>query len=803
MALTTESARPAQQYPEPDDREKSLVKDYKKRIEAARKLAEERFKQYETNRQYVRGQIHDDGAKGLVRTNLILSTLATLLPQTYAKDPDISVAPAESVDPQQYGLIRQFGKTSEIVLQRKFVKEGKLKRRMKAMVRAAMTCEVGWVKLTYQKDIREDPQIRARIEDTQEQIQRLKARLQAVEDADPGKEDLELARLQAELQGLQAKVEVSRETGFVIDKLLSESILILDPTVRDFDDYDQAAAIAQELWFDEDTYESRFGRKPGEKATKFRTQVPGQDANAQQQPQSDEGVCFYRVFEIWDKRTTTVYTWCEGEEGWCRRPFNPQRRPRRWYPFYALGFNIVDGQFYPVSDVQLLIELQDEYNTTRTNYADHRRHSLPIRVVRKGGNLTPEDIEKIQNAKSMEVVVVDGAPGSPLQDELATLQHPPIDPAVYDTTPIRADIEEVSGAGDAVRGSVLKAKTATEAEIMREGMMSRTAERQDTIEDVITVMAEDALQIALQEIDAAELVEIAGPQATWPDLTKEQILDQVNLQVRAGSTGKPNKMRERETWIELVPVVEASMAKIAEFEAVGRMDLAEAQRELVRETFRRFDERIDVDAFLGPSGQGNAQGQMAQAMTQAQQQMAMLAEQNQALTAQVQDLTVQLQEAQQQVQQAATVAKARDDGLELKKAMAGEERQHAIALQDRQFANQASLAEQQFAREQSAKQAEREHQARLAEIEAAKQVSLKRLEVQGVATPEEETREGRTATLVAQALQQIGQTMAQALSQVAQSNDRLAEVMAADRVPVYGPNGRIERSTIKPNGGKP
>jgi hypothetical protein len=45
-----------------------------------------------------------------------------------------------------------------------------------------------------------------------------------------------------------------------------------------------------------------------------------------------------------------------------------------------------------MSDVQLLIAPQDEYNTTRTNFAERRRQHLPVRVVRMDGNLLPQDV---------------------------------------------------------------------------------------------------------------------------------------------------------------------------------------------------------------------------------------------------------------------------------------------------------------------------------------------------------------------------------------------------------------------------
>ena len=279
MPLTQDSAGDDQKRPAPSEEEKALVGDFKKRIEAAEKLHEERFKQYERNRQYVLGMVHDDGAPGLVRTNMIFSTIATLLPQTYAKDPDISCSPSEAVDPKQYRLYKQFGKTLEAVLSRKFVKDPKLKKRAKASVRSAMTCEVGWVKVTYQKDIQRDPAIQARIEDAQENLKRIAGLAERLDDEGEvgGNQELTKARLEAELRTLQQRVEVVVEKGIVIDKLLSEAVLILDPSIRDFDEYPRAQAMAQVLWYDEDRYIGTFGYKPSQKATVFRAATAGKN----------------------------------------------------------------------------------------------------------------------------------------------------------------------------------------------------------------------------------------------------------------------------------------------------------------------------------------------------------------------------------------------------------------------------------------------------------------------------------------------------------------------------------------------
>lgn len=632
---------------EPDDREAALVKEFSGRIKWAQKANEKRFEQYDLNRKYIAGEHKKDDSSGLTRTNLIFSTIATLLPQTYAKNPEIAVTPSQAVDHRQYKLYKQFARTLELVINRMFVRDARLKQRAKACARAAMTCEVGWAKVTFQDTIGEDPIIHARIADIQDNLQHIRALREKVGDPQTTT-DADEAKLQAQLDSLEENLEVVVARGIVVDKLLSENVLVLDASVRDFDAYTEASAIAEKIWMDAATYERTFGYKAPEGAKTYVGIGNDKAPTARDAASASEGqTCFYCVYEIWDRSSQTVYTWCEGAKGWCRAPFKPRRLGERWYPYFGLGFNLVDGCFYPLSDVQLLIELQEEYNITRTNFAEHRKQSLPVWVVRSGGELTPDDVDKIRNRKLGEIVVVHGKAGGRIADDMGTLENTHIDPAVYDVAPIRSDIELVSGAGDAARGSVMRAKTATEAEIMQDGLMSRTSERQDTIEDWIGSMAQYSAECLLQELSVPEVQTIAGQGAVWPTLNLEQVFNLVQIEIRAGSTGKPNKTRERDQWVQLAPILSDTMVQIADFRAKGAVDIADGLIEIVREMMRRFDERLDLDSFIPPKsmeegGQDPTQQMLAQ--------IPALQQQNEELTATTQQLQQQLEQATQQLQ---------------------------------------------------------------------------------------------------------------------------------------------------------
>ncbi len=613
------TANPPGERPEPTEERAALVKRWGQRIDQALKDNDKLFKAFEARRKRVRGVTTTEGAESVSnseRTNLVYATIASILPQVYAKNPDISVTPTEGVPGDRYANIKQFCKTLESVLHAQLVKGANLKDSAKDATRSAMTTSLGWVKLLYQRDIETDPVIQNRMNDAQENLKRVQASLANIEDpAQIGELTANKAQLEQELKGLAGQLEKVIAQGLVIDNILSEHLLILDPTVRSFKGYRQAGAMAQIIYFTKEKFEAAFGYVP-KTATVYTT--------AGGQPREGTGeVKLYQVFEIWDKDTNTVYTLCKGEKDFCREPYQPQKLGAHWYPFFPLAFNLVDGQFYPMSDVELIEKLSDEYNETAQQLKDARDESIPGTVVREGGNLSPDDIEKIKRRKPRETVVISGPGGKPLSDDIQEIGGVTTNPLLYDRAPIRQDIDTMSGATDALRGSVSRAKTATEAEYMQAGLAGRTGERQDATADWISSMAQYAAEILLQELTPQQVLMIAGEGAQWPQMTKEEALSMVRIEVRAGTMGKPDKSKEQEQWTKVLPVLQEGMKNVADLRAKGMNDMADAVIELLRETLRRFDERIDLDKFIPPA-ENNAPnpGQLMAENAQLKQQLA-------------------------------------------------------------------------------------------------------------------------------------------------------------------------------------
>ena len=76
----------------------------------------------------------------------------------------------------------------------------------------------------------------------------------------------------------------------------------------------------------------------------------------------------------------------------------------------------------------------------------------------------------------------------------------------------------------------------------------------------------------------------------------------MELDIEAGSTGKPNQEAVRQAWSVLLPLITSIMAQIQQAQIQGNLAFAEALTNVLRETMRRLDERINIDQFI-PTGE--------------------------------------------------------------------------------------------------------------------------------------------------------------------------------------------------------
>ncbi len=607
-----------------------LVKTWHDRIQAAEKRWDRFHKRVKHNRALVRGI--DDSAEPATaaynkqRANLIQSTISVVLSKVYAKNPEMSGEPTNKAKP-----LRLFADTVSTVTQT-MLEDAQLKQKAKRAVKAAMTCSFGVVKVQWQRDMREDPTIRGRIEDTQDNLLRIEALLAELEDPQQrADEQAKQRELQQALAGLQAQREVVAAEGLTIDMVRTERLLP-DPAVEDVWDYAYGDYLVEKV-------PMRLSKARGlfpdikdqlEKATRFKPGEYVDDAaprgglysGAVTAGAADDAMVM--VYEAWSKYDNTIYTLVAGvNDKFAREPYHPQRVGERWYPYFLLPFQSTDGEFVSQSMVDVLEKLQEEHNETRDKFAEVRKNIRPHFLI--SADVSEKSIVKRVHPEIGEYLAIDTG-GAPISQQAMVAPQLQVDPAVYDTSPIRNDWEMVSGLQDAARSVVVQPKTATEAAISDQSLAARVAEFRDQIEDWLTEISQFASEVCLLSMTRAMVETIMGapeqpapqmavlptpmgaqpvpipgpppaPTYDWPaQATPETVFNLINMKIRAGSTAAPNKLQAQETWTRALPLLDQMITKIMQIDAQGGD--SEPIRELVRETAARFDETIDVDRFL-------------------------------------------------------------------------------------------------------------------------------------------------------------------------------------------------------------
>jgi len=517
----------------------------------------------------------------------------------------------------------QLASTIEIVVQLLW-QRASLKAQAKLQVNSALTIGLGWIKCVWLERSKRDPLVDQQIQDLQGSIAGITAMQQDINESAPEDTDARKAQLQQQIQGLEGQVNKIVDRGLVIDFMAAEDITI--GPCRGAWDYLNAPWIrgkhylqiseCKARWTDlgkrlnqATTYRPKRPPDPSEQgdnqvnsaaisedeATNFTSSQMGQ-AGGDGEDLDDLYVC---VSEIYDRTDGTIKTMIEGVSGYVEEPKAPAYPTTRFYPFFLILIGLVDGERWPRSLITRSTKLFNEYNAVRSNLREHRRRTLPKTVFDRT-NLTPADATKIEGGGLQEMIgIAPVRPGTPVGNMVQSLTYAHVDPALYDTSPIRADLELVWGIQEALASSIQTPKTATEAEIQNQGTESRTGYMREAIDDCYGELAQYVAEIAINAMSPDDVRAIAGDWALWPQgMELDKLHSLVQVDIRAGSSGKPNTSAQQQAWAQLLPMLQNAIKEVGQLRNSSPDEMADSIDELMRETFKRMGERADTTRFL-------------------------------------------------------------------------------------------------------------------------------------------------------------------------------------------------------------
>ncbi|WP_313642337.1 hypothetical protein [Stenotrophomonas sp.] len=594
--------------------EEGAVKSWLKRIEEAREFDKDARKGYAKDRTYCQERANADVYD--VRVPIAGTYVGILTTFLYARDPDTSVDLAEAVSARVKADAKAFATTLEIVIGRLW-KKGKLKAAADPLVRSGLSVGIGWMKGAWHRETGNNPALQQEIAGLQSSLAAI-SQLQAdLAEGIVGDDSAQRAELEQRLQQAEDEAQRIIFNALCIDFVRADDIQVA-PECACLQNYVDSPWIAQRLFMlvekAKATYPdaaellasaTAYFRVPGKTAdgAGFGGAAGAEQADAFTKGPAgatDSSKACVCVWELWNKETGHVLTLAEGCPRYLRQPFKPEQRTTRFYPFFSWAVIWNDGERHPQSLVDRSRSLLDEYNRTRTNFRTHRSRAIPKTGFDRG-TMDPLDAKRLEDASSNEMVGLD-LQGQRPDQVLFPISYNQIDPALYDTQVIRAELEMIWGVQEALSSSIQVAKTATEADIQQQGTESRIGYARDSLDEMLSDFARYTAELAISPngLSFEDAAGMAGDDAFWVNMPEPELLDSmVQVDIRAGSSGKPATALRQQQWSILLPQLQQAAIQIGQMRGASPLDIANCIEQLAVETVKRAgDTSIDPYSFI-------------------------------------------------------------------------------------------------------------------------------------------------------------------------------------------------------------
>jgi len=435
------------------------------------------------------------------------------------------------------------------------------KREMKQLVRRVETVGVGYMKLGFQRLQEISPEGSLRLGDLTSRLATMEALAAKAENNESGDYAKDAETLRIMIKTLQESQVVITREGLTVN-FPRATALIIDPACTQLQGFLGARWVAEEFSLTACKIQEIYKKDVKSKASAYsRNRVEG--ASDPWAPNRKKGVNdgrdwddTFRVWELYNLDTGAVMTICEGFDEYLREPGPPDVTIEQFYPYYPVTFNDIEDEscIFPPSTVRLIRHQQQEINRQKEALRQHRINSKP-QYAAVNGSMSEEDRRNMENAPAFAVIELNALePGQPVDQLLQQIKKHAIDPNMYDSNATIEDIRRITRRSDARVGGVSKA-SATADSIAEDSRQGEDRSKADDLDDLLSAFARDAGIVLMMNMSKDQVVQIVGPGAMWPESDPAELLQDLYIDVEAGSSGKPNQALEVATFQRLFPVL--------------------------------------------------------------------------------------------------------------------------------------------------------------------------------------------------------------------------------------------------------
>lgn len=575
----------SREAPEVSDAEASYVESVVCKINEAREHWKIRFDRMRSNQKYARdNRLFDDESPSPddYRVNITLNSLHKRRAALYARNPTVTVKPKKKMnftvwdgDPQSYMTAAQrvmagqpmpedmalLTEVEEAKVERRMLDRvaqtvslvyrnqvseprPKFKPQLKQAVLRALTNGVAYAKVGYQRKFNYPSRLQSEVMDATTRIAELERLAADAADGKTADNEAEAAELKAKLTALQeARVLVRDGLSFSFPRSTS---IIVDPECTQLKGFIGAGWIAEEFFYTPARVQEIFKVDVGSDYTRH-------DQNGRKTRKKSGSCC--AVYAFYDLVGQVYAVVCDGYKGWLERPGPAPVQLEKFHPYSVLSFGDVEDEsdIFPVSHVELIRPMNVEMQRSRQALREHRIANRPAWLIR-GNALSDDDLKKMGAHASGEGIKVTMPTDMKIDDAIGAKPTQPIQEAVYETESVYTDALRATGDQQANMGPTSDA-TATESSIAENSRMSGLEANKDDLDEFLGEFAEDAVQVLLTEMDVATVQKIVGKGAVWPQYTPEEVYAALDVELIAGSSGRPNRGLQISNMERLAPLL--------------------------------------------------------------------------------------------------------------------------------------------------------------------------------------------------------------------------------------------------------
>lgn len=472
-------------------------------------------------------------------------------PMTGAQAPGDPMAAAMVQEVMQAQQARQMlerqAKTLEILFNY-YVSEQEpnFKAQLKQMVRRTKVCGVGYTEVGFQRMLEKRPDITARIADFSMRLARIETLSDDIADGELATDSAEAEQLRTAIAALQEEETIIAREGPVFDFPRSTEI-IPDPRTRNLKGWVGTRWLARELAMHPMEIKDVFDKDVGTAYTEYTPDQRDRLMDSMHSEGDEQPRGLACVWKVQDKETGTVFYLCDGYPDYLKEPAAPDVKLETFFDLFPLTFNDIESEreIYPRSDVYLIRHPQNEYNRAREGLREQRHANRPG-YVSPVGALEDQDKANLSSHPANAVIELRGLqPGTDVKAILQRLPTAPIDPAQYDVNPQFDDTLRVVGSSESNSfGAAGNDVTATGESIAENSRSLSLASNVDDLDEHLSAVAKATGQVMLLNLTEPTVTEIVGPGAVWPAFTREQVVKEIYLEIKAGSSGRPNQAAE-------------------------------------------------------------------------------------------------------------------------------------------------------------------------------------------------------------------------------------------------------------------